>query len=68
MPIRASMHLLVLQYCTMYVLVYVSVVLGKKNYISIIHIHIPINYICILILILIIHKGLQNSCFSEEMF
>lgn len=40
MPIRASMHLLVLQYCTMYVLVHVSVVLGEKKIIFLLSIFI----------------------------
>ena len=28
----------------------------------------PVNYVCIQILTFIIHKGLQNSWFSKEMF
>lgn len=52
MLIRVSVDLLFLQYYTMFVLVHILVDPGK-NYISIIHIHMPINYVCILILILI---------------
>lgn len=47
MPIQVYVDLLFLEY---YI---VSVLLREQNHISIIHIHKPINYICILMFILI---------------
>lgn len=35
---------------------------------SILYIHMPINYVCIQVLTFDYSYGLQNSCFSKEMF
>ena len=58
MLIRVSVDLLFLQYYTMFVLVHVLVDPGKKLYF-----YYPYSYVYKLC-----YKGLQNSCFSEEMF